>query len=51
MTQAIGVPTKGKYRFKVKYQSEENGPPFEGDQFFPIVGEVQESQLYCSTNP
>ena len=42
---SIGIPTKGKYRFKVKYQSEENGPPFEGDQFFPIVGEVQRANF------
>jgi len=41
----IGIPTKGKYRFKIKYQSEENGPPFEGDQIFPIVGEVQRANF------
>lgn len=37
---SIGIPTKGKYRFKVKYQSEENGPPIDAGQFFPIRGDV-----------
>ena len=43
--QSIGVPTKGKYRFKIKYQSEENGPPFEGDQLFPIIGDVMRANF------
>ena len=37
----IGIPTNGKYRFKVKYQSEENGGgvnPLGG--FFPVPGEI-----------
>jgi len=41
----IGVPTKGKYRFKIKYQSEENGPPYDGVQFFPIRGEIQRANF------
>jgi len=38
---SIGVPTKGKYRFKMKYQSEENGPAQDEEVFFPIRGEIQ----------
>jgi len=37
----IGIPTTAKYRFKVKYQSEENGGgvnPLGG--FFPVPGEI-----------
>jgi hypothetical protein len=37
---SIGVPTKGKYRFKVKYQSEQNGPPVVDSIFNPIKGEI-----------
>ena len=36
----IGVPSKAKYRFKVKYQSEENGPPVVDSVFNPIKGEI-----------
>jgi len=36
----VGIPTKGKYRFKVKYQSEENTSPFDGQRFIPIKGNV-----------
>lgn len=42
---SIGVPTKGKYRFKVKYQSEENGPAIDGDALFPIRGEIQRANF------
>jgi hypothetical protein len=37
----IGIPTNGKYRFKIKYQSETNGPTREGTTLFPIQGEIQ----------
>ena len=36
----VGIPTKGKYRFKIKYQSEENTTPFDGERFIPIKGTV-----------
>ena len=36
----LGVPTKSKYRFKVKYQSEVNGPPVVDNIFNPIKGEI-----------
>tara|TARA_R110001632_G_scaffold232817_1_gene374753 strand:- start:167 stop:4933 length:4767 start_codon:yes stop_codon:yes gene_type:complete len=36
----IGIPTKGKYRFKVKYQSEESGPEVTEGVFFPIKGDI-----------
>jgi len=42
---SIGVPTKGKYRFKVKYQSEENGPAINQDALFPIRGEIQRANF------
>ena len=42
---SIGVPTKGKYRFKVKYQSEENGPAINEDALFPIRGEIQRANF------
>ena len=42
---SIGVPTKGKYRFKVKYQSEENGPAISEGQLFPIRGEIQRANF------
>ncbi len=42
---SIGVPTKGKYRFKVKYQSEENGPAINQEALFPIRGEIQRANF------
>lgn len=37
---SIGVPTGGKYRFKIKYQSEENGPAVSEEAIFPITGDI-----------
>jgi len=37
---SIGIPTKGKYRFKVKYQSEENGPAVTDGIFNFIKGDI-----------
>ena len=36
----LGIPTKSKYRFKVKYQSEQNGPPIIDSVFNPVKGEI-----------
>ena len=36
----VGIPTKGKYRFKIKYQSEENTTPFDGERVIPIKGSI-----------
>ena len=37
---SIGIPTSGKYRFKIKYQSEENGPAINEGALFPIQGDM-----------
>jgi len=37
---SIGIPTGGKYRFKIKYQSEENGPAINEGTLFPIQGDI-----------
>ncbi len=37
---SIGIPTKSKYRFKVKYQSDDNGPAVSNNIFNPIKGEI-----------
>jgi hypothetical protein len=37
---SIGIPTKGKYRFKVKYQSEENGPAITDGTLNFIKGDI-----------
>ena len=36
----VGVPTGGKYRFKIKYQSDENGQALNKDQIFSIKGDI-----------
>lgn len=41
----IGIPTKGKYRFKIKYQSQQNGPLREGNTLIPIQGEIQRANF------
>ena len=41
----IGIPTKGKYRFKIKYQSEQNGPTKQGTTLIPIQGEIQRANF------
>ena len=35
-----GIPTKAKYRFKIKYQSEENGPEVVDGIFTKMAGEI-----------
>ncbi len=41
----IGIPTKGKYRFKIKYQAEQNGPLKDGTTIIPIQGEIQRANF------
>lgn len=36
----VGIPTKGKYRFKIKYQSDRNGQPIVNGVLRPIKGTI-----------
>jgi hypothetical protein len=40
-----GIPTKAKYRFKVKYQSEENGPEVVDGIFTKMEGEIMRANM------
>jgi hypothetical protein len=41
----IGIPTTAKYRFKFKYQAEEENVPTVGQQFLPILGTAQRANF------
>jgi hypothetical protein len=43
---SVGIPTKSKYRFKIKYQSEENGEPINtSGTLLPIRGNIMRANF------
>ena len=40
-----GIPTKAKYRFKIKYQSEQNGPEVVDGFFTKMEGEIMRANM------